>query len=217
MTPGDTGDGLEARIAELRRELQDLDDDARTEDDGAAALRMQDELEELIDELTRRRGRASATSSPVGDGDDDEDLTSDEDDPRTFRREGWGEDIGPAVTEDEWTDAREDQLDEAADIDDPVEALEEAALGSATEAGPGDAIELEDAAAPTPPEEAALIERAGIAEDDDALTVGLPPGTEVGDLSDEELIEAELAAADADPELAAELAEELERRGYGRR
>jgi hypothetical protein len=94
--------------------------------------------------------------------DDDDELRSFGDNPRTFQHEGRGEEIDPAVSAEEWTDSNGDQLDEAVDVDDPVEALEASVLWAGTEAdASGDATELADRAAPLPPEEAALVERAG--------------------------------------------------------
>lgn len=46
---------------------------------------------------------------------------------------GLGEDIAPAVWPEEWTFRVDDQLSRAADVDDPVEALEVGALGAAAE------------------------------------------------------------------------------------
>src|SRR5581483_5214191 len=122
-----------------------------------------------------------------------------DDDPRTFPREGWGEDIGPAVDADEWTDAREDQLTLAVDADAPVEALEDTMLVAGTESEQVDATELADTAAPAPPEEAAVTERAAIrVEDTDELTTGLPAGADTSALPADRLVEAEQAALLAD-------------------
>jgi hypothetical protein len=147
--------------------------------------------------------------------DDDDEDAIDGDNPGTFPHEGRGEELDPAVSEEEWTDRSRDQLDDAVDVDDPVEALEEGALWAATEAGPStDATELADQAAPLAPEEAALVERLGISPEADDLTVGLPAGSDLdlGAASVDDLLEAELVAIDeGDPETAAILADELER------
>lgn len=145
---------------------------------------------------------------------DDDDEASDRDDPRTFQHEGRGEEVDPAVSADEWVDDDRDQLDEAADLDDPVEAVELSTLWAATEANAtGDQTELADAAVPTPPEEAALVDRAGVSPEADELTTGLPPGADLDRISTEDLTEAELASiSEGDPETAAILADELERR-----
>ena len=143
---------------------------------------------------------------------DDDELTSAGDDPRTFPIEGWGEEIGPAASEEEWYDARADQLDEAAALDDPVEALEVGVLGSSTEGGPiDDSTELVDIAVPEAPEDEALLGRLGVRpEDEEELTVGLPPGTDLEAASDDWLLEAELVAiSEGDPETAALIAEAL--------
>jgi hypothetical protein len=145
---------------------------------------------------------------------DDDALKSFDDNPRTFPREGWGEEVDPAVSVEEWTDSHSDQLDEAADVDDPVEAIEGSVLWAGTEAeASGDSTELADRAAPLPPEEAALIERAGISPEADELTTGLPAGSDLDAAAPEELLEAELTAiSEGDPELAATFADELARR-----
>lgn len=148
--------------------------------------------------------------------DDDEELASADDDPRTFQKEGWAEEIGPAASEEEWYDARADQLDEAAQVDDPVEAREVSALWSLTEGDPNqDATELADTAAPEAPEDEALLGSLGVQpEDEEELTVGLPPGTNLEAASDDWLVEAELVAiSEGDPETAALIAEELTLRG----
>jgi hypothetical protein len=154
-------------------------------------------------------------STPRSPAADDDDEMIDGDNPRTFAHEGRGEEIDPAVSEEEWTDRSRDQLGEAADVDDPVEALEEGVLWAATEAGPfSDATELADEAAPLSPEEAALVERLGVSPDNEDLTVGLPAGSDLdlGAASLDDLVEAELVAIDeGDPETAAILADELER------
>jgi hypothetical protein len=135
------------------------------------------------------------------------------DDPRTFQHEGRGEDIDPAVVEDEWSDARSDQLLDAADADDPVEALEDGLWADIGAHPAGDVTELADRAAPPPPEEAAVVERAGVDPTADELTVGLPAGANLDAALPENLVEAELVAiSEGDPETAAILAEELEER-----
>jgi hypothetical protein len=148
--------------------------------------------------------------------DTDDELRSYDDDPKTLAKEGRGEDIDPAVSAEEWTAPAGDQLAEAADVDDPVEALEVGELSAATESSPADSTELADRAAPAPPEEDALIARVGTSPDRDELTVGLPRSVDLEGLEEaplEDLIEAELVAIDAgDPETAAMIAAELERR-----
>jgi hypothetical protein len=154
-------------------------------------------------------------ATPRGSAADDEDGIEG-DDPRTFQHEGRGEEVDPAVSEEEWVDRSHDQLSEAADVDDPVEALEAGVLWAATEASAsGDPTELADGAAPPAPEEAALVEGAGVEAADDDLTVGLPAGSDpdLAGASLEDLIEAELLAIDeGDAETAAILADELGRR-----
>jgi hypothetical protein len=129
-----------------------------------------------------------------------------------------GEEWDPAVSpDDEWATRGRDQLSQAAELDDPVEALELSRLGSAAETAPSDdATELADQAAPAPPEEAALTEATALDPEADELTVGLGPEIDLDRLSEaptEQLVEAEVAAADTgDPETAALIAAERERR-----
>jgi hypothetical protein len=148
---------------------------------------------------------------------DDDALTSYSDDPATFPHEGRGEEVDPAVWAEEWTDRRGDQISEAVDVDDPVEALEIGALSAGTEAGPFSATtELADIAAPPPPEEAGLARGVRTPSDVDHLAVGLSPGFDLDELADvslEDLIEAELVAIDeGDPETAAMILAEIDER-----
>ena len=221
---------LNETIREIRAELQELGDDLRQPDEGALAGRIAVEEQALLDRLERRRnevrrllGHVAFDDSASRSGFDrviepeDDDLKSFDDDPTTVAREGRGEDVDPAVWPEEWTAPGGDQLTEAADVDDPVEALEVGALGAGSEGSPyEDTTELADRSAPAPPEEAALIERVGVSPEPDDLTVGLPPAVDLERLEEaplDDLIEAELIAMDeGDGESAAIIAAELERR-----
>jgi hypothetical protein len=109
------------------------------------------------------------------------------------------------------------ELAEAAEVDDEVDALTAGALSAATEDNPaGDSTELTDLAAPPAPEEEAITRRARTSADVDHLEVGLGSGVDLDaldQLSLEQLAEAEIAAIDeADPETAALIRDEAERR-----
>jgi hypothetical protein len=181
------------------------------------------ELERQEDELRRRLGQhppehtlSSRPTEHVARPGLDE-VTGYDDDRATIGHEGRGEDIDPAVRADEWTGPRGDQLSEAADVDDPVEALEVGALWAGSEASAaGDATELADRAAPASPEEAAVAERAGVSPEAADLIGGLPPSIDLERLdeaSTEDLLETELISIDAGfPDIAAAVAAELERR-----
>lgn len=145
---------------------------------------------------------------------DDDDLRSPDRNRRTFAHEGAGEEIDPAVEDEEWTDASNDQIEDLVDLDDPVEALESSVLWAATEgSASGDSTELADAAVPEAPEQAAFLGRTHIDPESDELTVGLPAGTEINTEDTDDLLEAELTAIDeGDPETAAILADEIQRR-----
>jgi hypothetical protein len=221
---------LDTAIQRVRAEIRGLHEDLGDPAEGALAGRMAAEQEALLVELERQRDElrwrlgqhppdltvsARRTDQVAEPGLDE--LRSSEDDPATVAHEGRGEDIDPAVSSDEWTARRDDQLSEAADVDDPVEALEVGALWAGSEASPaGDATELADRAAPAAPEEAALAERAGISPEAADLIGGLPPSVDLERLDEaslEDLVEAELIAIDAgDPDIAAAVAAELERR-----
>ena len=148
---------LDATIQRIRAESRDMGDDLREPDEGPVAGRMAVEQQALLaslesrrDALRRRLGQR--TSNDHGDA-----LPSIDDDSGSVAHKGRGEDIAPAVWPEEWTSRGGDQLSEAADVDDPVEALEVGALGAGAEASPSDdTTELADRAAPAPPEEAAL-------------------------------------------------------------
>jgi hypothetical protein len=97
-----------------------------------------------------------------------------------------------------------------------VDALELSALSAATEDSPfNDATELSDRAAPPPPEDD-LTRSTRTQADVDHLEVGLAPGADLDALEDaplESLIEAEILAVDeADPETAALIKDEIDRR-----
>src|SRR5437762_3422481 len=93
-------------------------------------------------------------------------------------------DDGPPVPSGQ-REARGDQITEAADVDDPVEALEIGSLwaGSETKAT-GDATELADGAAPPVPEEEAVVDDAGDPADAEALSTGLEPGIDLDRLDE---------------------------------
>ncbi|MCU1502225.1 MAG: hypothetical protein JWM12_1579 [Ilumatobacteraceae bacterium] len=215
---------LEEQIRRLGAEVQELGEDLRQPGEATAA-RMAVEQLLLLESLERRRGQlrvqlgeaAPTARGPAIDLDDNA-LNSFGDEPATFPKEGRSEEVDPAVLPGEWTAPRGDQLVEAVDVDDPVEALEVGALSAAIEDDPfADATELADRAAPPPPEEAALSGDVRTPSDVDHLEVGLPPGIDVDQLEDaslEDLIEAELAAIDeGDPETAAIISAEIDRRG----
>jgi hypothetical protein len=222
---------LDEEIQWLRAEVETFHDDLR-EPDEASAARMAVEQLLLIDSLAKRRDAlrrqldgTTAAQQERADVDglrksvlfDPYDELEGVLPPGRFPNEGRGEEVDPAVWPEEWTGPHSDQLTEAVDVDDPVEALEIGALSAGAEAGPySDITELADIAAPTPPEEAALHGRARTPSDADHMTVGLPPEVDLDrleDLSMDDLIEAELVAIDeGDPETAAILLSEIEER-----
>ena len=208
---------LEATIQRIRAEFRDMGDDLREPDEGPVAGRMAVEQQALLASLESRRDALRRRLGQRTSNDDGDAPPSIDDDSGSVTHKGRGEDIGPAVWPEEWTSRGGDQLSGAADVDDPVEALEVGALGAGAEASPSDdTTELADRAAPAPPEEAALTARVGSSPASDDLTVGLPPGADLDRLEEatlDDLIEAELVAIDAgDPESAVIIAAELERR-----
>ena len=75
----------------------------------------------------------------------------------------------------------------------------------------------EDDPAPPVPEEAALTDSVGADPAEDVLTVGLPAGSDLDAGTPDDVVEAELTAiSEGDPETAALLADEIERRRRGR-
>jgi hypothetical protein len=184
---------VELQIDRLTNEVRGVSDDLR-EGDEAGSSRIAVEQLTLIESLERRRAQLQSELA----GTDVSDAI----------------DVPAPMTES--PAPRGDELTEALDVDDPVEALEVGALSAATEDNQNsDPTELADRAAPPAPEET-LVRAARTASDVDHVEVGLPPGIDLDVLEDaslDDLIEAGLAAVDeADPETVAIIRDEIEQR-----
>ena len=184
---------VELQIERIRNEVRSLTDDLREPDEAGSSTIAIEQLT-LVESLERRRAELRAELSGT-DVRDEIDI--------------------PGVREDS-TAPRGDQLTEAIDVDDPVEALEVGALSAAVEDNQNsDMTELADRAAPPAPEEL-FAQAARTPADVDHMEVGLPPGVDLDALEEaslEQLMEAEFAAVDeADPETAAIIRDEIDRR-----
>ena len=183
---------VEAQVERLRNEVRGVADDLR-EPDEAGSSRIAVEHFALIESLERRR--AEIESQLFGT-----DLRDEIDNPSS---------------PDDSPSPRGDELAQATEIDDEVDALEVGAMSAATEDNPNnDPTELADRAAPPAPED--IAGEARTPSDVDHLEVGLAPGVDLDALatvSDEQLFELELTAIDdGDPETVALIRDELERR-----
>jgi hypothetical protein len=187
---------VELQIERMHDEVRSTSDDLR-EGDEAGSSRIVVEQLTLIESLERRRAELRSQLS----GTDARDAI---DNPAP--REG-----SPAP--------RGDELAEVADVDDQVDALTVGAMSAATEDNQNsDPTELADRAVP-PATDEDVARAARTPADVDHLEVGLSPGADLDQLeraSLETLVEAELVATDqADPETAAIIRDEIERRRSG--